>query len=401
MSPKRRRCGGTSARSSPPQRDPSRGERLEPRDRAQQRRLAATARPEDRDGLAGPDVELDAVDHGRRPEPHDRPLDVAASELAELAHVQLLDREHDDTGDDHQHRRHRHRLADVELAGPGEEPRDRDRDRRRVGPRRRTASRRTRRATPRPRIRTRPRTRASRSAGRPRATRAAAARRARRPRRAGAGRSSATRAPRRGSRTGSPQPPARCGTSIALARRSTGQRSSATRNPKPTVTADVPSGSINSVSIVRVARPGSRRDHHRREPSDHHRDQPPRSAANSSEFRTASHAGTNKVSVARSSRGPGTTRATSSRPDAQRLRPRARAADHRGTRRSRRAHRRPRPVPIRAGGAPRRARPPGVARPRAAPASGPAPAAARTPRPSGRARARPRSEGRTTATAWR
>ena len=86
------------------------------------------------------------------------------------------------------------------------------------------------------------------------------------------------------------------GTRIVLARRSRGQRSSATRKPKPTVTADVPSGSINSVSIARVARPG-------REAITTDAKPPMNtaihaaSAAKPSEFTSASEAGTKSVSV--------------------------------------------------------------------------------------------------------
>ena len=270
--PNRRRCGGTAARSSPSQRMRPGVERLQAGDRAQQRGLAAAARPEDRDRLAGADLEVDAVDGRRRAEPHHRAARPAASELAELAHAHLLDREHDHAGHDHQHRRHRHRLPDVQRAGPGEEPRDRDRDRRACRAGRRTTSRRTRRATPRPRTRSRPRTPASRSAGRPRATPAAAARRA--PRAASRRRGSIDRNAGTTARITNGMATTACasGTSTVLARRSSGQRSSATRKPNPTVTADVPSGSISSVSIARVARPGPRRDHHRRQTADHHRD---------------------------------------------------------------------------------------------------------------------------------
>ena len=86
-------------------------------------------------------------------------------------------------------------------------------------------------------------------------------------------------------------------TRIVFARKSTGQRSSATRNPNPIVTAEVPYGSISSVSIDRVARPG--RDAIVTDAS------PPittaitaATTAYTSEFRSASHAGTNSVSVA-------------------------------------------------------------------------------------------------------
>src|SRR5205085_12139223 len=82
----------------------------------------------------------------------------------------------------------------------------------------------------------------------------------------------------------------------AVVERSSGGASNARRNPKPTVTADVPNGSIRSTSIVLVARPG--------------RDaiavdaRPPTTsasavaiAANTSELRNAVHGETKRVLV--------------------------------------------------------------------------------------------------------
>ena len=158
------------------------------------------------------------------------------------------------------------------------------------------------------------------------------------------------------------------GTSTASLEKSTGDRSNATRKPNPTVTADVPSGSISSASIVRVARPG--RDAITTDAS------PPITsaitvaiAANTSELRSAVHGETNSVLVDALEPSARYDARSSARRRAA-IGPRARAAGRRGTRvvapsttatttRSRPRGRRARV------GAPRRA----AARPRAAPAA--------------------------------
>ncbi len=51
-------------------------ERLQPGDRAQQRRLPATTRSEHRQRLTRSDREVDVIDGDMRTEPHDRGLDL-------------------------------------------------------------------------------------------------------------------------------------------------------------------------------------------------------------------------------------------------------------------------------------------------------------------------------------
>src|SRR5205823_3828472 len=148
------------------------GERLEPRDRAEQRRLPAAARPEDRHRFADRDREVDTVDDGVRAEPHPR----------------ALDRQHHSSPSSRHTRR-------------GEAPSMLAASRRRGSIERSVGT--TARMT-----------------------------------------------------NGIAITACASGTRIVFARRSTGQRSSATRKPKPIVTAEVPNGSISSVSIERVARPG-------------------------------------------------------------------------------------------------------------------------------------------------
>ncbi len=58
---------------------------------------------------------------------------------------------------------------------------------------------------------------------------------------------------------GTPTSACASGTRIQEALRSSGGSSSAIRKPKPTVTADTPSGSISSASNPRTKRPASRR----------------------------------------------------------------------------------------------------------------------------------------------
>ena len=88
MSPNRRRCGGVVARSTSSHATVPCVGGLEPGDRAQQRALAAAARPEDADHLAVATVEVDVVDGdvvvvaGR---PDRGPSDGRASELADAA----------------------------------------------------------------------------------------------------------------------------------------------------------------------------------------------------------------------------------------------------------------------------------------------------------------------------
>lgn len=58
---------------------------------------------------------------------------------------------------------------------------------------------------------------------------------------------------------GTPTSACASGTRIQLVRRSSGGSSRATRKPKPTVTAETPSGSISSASNPRTSRPASLR----------------------------------------------------------------------------------------------------------------------------------------------
>jgi hypothetical protein len=70
---------GDVATSSAVDADRAGPERVEPGDAAEQRRLPAAARAEERDDLAGRDVEVDVGEHVRDPSPYPaRPLDVEA-----------------------------------------------------------------------------------------------------------------------------------------------------------------------------------------------------------------------------------------------------------------------------------------------------------------------------------
>ena len=160
--------------------------------------------------------------------------------------------------------------ADVEAPGPAEQPGDGDRAPSARRPGRSRRWRRTRRARWRRRSRP-PRARpATRAAGRRPATRGAATRRARRPRRAAADRSSAAPGVIVRTTNGSATTAWAIGTSHGLARRSTGS-SRARRNPKPTVTAEVPSGQEqHAVERPRHA-PVRARQRGGRQPAEHHR----------------------------------------------------------------------------------------------------------------------------------
>ena len=87
---------------------------LQPRDRTQQRRLATPTRSEHRERLTVGHRQADIVDDDPLAETHNRVFDFEHSELPQVAHTYVFDREHDDPGEHHQDRRERERLADVE-----------------------------------------------------------------------------------------------------------------------------------------------------------------------------------------------------------------------------------------------------------------------------------------------
>ena len=151
----------------------------------------------------------------------------------------------------HEHDAERHRRPDVVLAGTTEEAEDRHGHRRPVGRARRTRSRRTRRArrrTPGP-----PRRRAgARAAGaRSRVAPAPASRRGRSA--ASRRRTSTARRAGTSARTTNGRATSACATGTIAGddRRSRGGSANASRNPKPSMAAEAPSGSMRSASSAR------------------------------------------------------------------------------------------------------------------------------------------------------
>ena len=249
MRPMPRRCGGTPASDRPVELDRSLVELLEPGDRAQQRRLPASARAEHaRRPLPVRNVEVDA---GERSMPAERDPGVA-------------NREHQRTSPVRRRRAPRRaqrttaiaasttasdrRCSLVLLARPPEEAEDRDGERRLLGPgdedRRSELAERDREGE----ARRRQRTHVRRAGDRSRAMRATAMRRA-----------SPATSRRRGSierragvtiriTNGVATRAWATGTSHHDERKSSGGESNAITNPNPSITADAPSGSRTNPS---------------------------------------------------------------------------------------------------------------------------------------------------------